>query len=119
MDPNETHDPKRRSWVDSANRPGCEFPLRNLPLGVFGTAAGGLRGGVAIGDRMLDLAAALEAGLFRGDAEEAARAAPTLAPLMALGGGAASALRAAACDVLAEGGGTRAEACLVPAASAA
>ena len=30
-----THDPKLRSWVESANRPGCDFPIQNLPLGVF------------------------------------------------------------------------------------
>jgi len=32
---NETHDPQRRSWVESANREGCEFPVQNLPFGVF------------------------------------------------------------------------------------
>ena len=31
----DTHDPARRSWVESANRPGCDFPIQNLPLGVF------------------------------------------------------------------------------------
>jgi len=31
----QTHDPQRRSWVDSANRPGCDFPIQNLPIGVF------------------------------------------------------------------------------------
>ena len=32
---NETHDPAARSWVESANRPGCDFPVQNLPFGVF------------------------------------------------------------------------------------
>ncbi len=31
----ETHDPARRSWVESANRPDCNFPIQNLPFGVF------------------------------------------------------------------------------------
>src|SRR4051794_23543758 len=85
----ETHDRARRSWVDSADG-HPEFPLQNLPLGVFSPRGGAdesPRGGVAIGDRILDLRAALGAGLFSGDAERAAEAASgiTLNPLMALG----------------------------------
>ncbi|MCS6866529.1 MAG: fumarylacetoacetase [Gemmataceae bacterium] len=52
----ETHDPARRSWVESANRPGCDFPIQNLPLGVFtppGSATA--RIGVAIGEAILDV----------------------------------------------------------------
>jgi fumarylacetoacetase len=51
----KTHDPKLRSWVDSANRPECDFPIQNLPVGVF-RAAGEKRErlGVAIGDFILD-----------------------------------------------------------------
>jgi len=50
----ETHDPKRQSWVDSANRLGCDFPIQNLPLGVFRTrAGGGPYLGIAIGDEIL------------------------------------------------------------------
>ncbi|HRD86310.1 MAG TPA: fumarylacetoacetase, partial [Rubrivivax sp.] len=30
-----THDPGLRSWVDSANAPGCDFPVQNLPFGRF------------------------------------------------------------------------------------
>ena len=30
----ETHDPARTSWVESANG-HPEFPIQNLPLGVF------------------------------------------------------------------------------------
>jgi fumarylacetoacetase len=54
-----THDPALRSWVESANAPGSDFPIQNLPFGVFrrkGTREP-LRGGVAIGDQILDLAA--------------------------------------------------------------
>ncbi len=47
-----------RSWVESANRADCDFPLENLPYGVFSPPAGGAaRCGVAIGDRILDVAA--------------------------------------------------------------
>ncbi len=56
---NETHDPARRSFVESANAPGCDFPIQNLPFGVFRPAAGQPpRVGVAIGDQILDVAAA-------------------------------------------------------------
>jgi fumarylacetoacetase len=53
---NETHDPGRRSFVESANDPNTDFPIQNLPLGVFATAEEPTpRIGVAIGDRVLDL----------------------------------------------------------------
>jgi len=56
---NETHDPARRSFVESANAPGGDFPIQNLPFGVFRPAAGMMpRVGVAIGDQILDVAAA-------------------------------------------------------------
>jgi fumarylacetoacetase len=52
----ETHDPNLRSWVESANTPGCDFPIQNLPLGVFRTGSDTQqRTGVAIGDSILDL----------------------------------------------------------------
>src|SRR5262249_24363212 len=60
-DIDETHDPKRRSWVESANHPGCDFPIQNLPLGVFQEGRAGSvsnqrpRLGVAIGDCILDV----------------------------------------------------------------
>jgi len=55
----DTHDPQARSWVESANAPGSDFPIQNLPLGIFKRkgATEAPRGGVAIGDRILDLAA--------------------------------------------------------------
>ena len=50
---NSTHDPALRSWVESANRADADFPIQNLPFGVFRRAATGVseryRGGVAIG----------------------------------------------------------------------
>ena len=52
----ETHDPKLKSWVESANREGCNFPIQNLALGVF-RRAGDSRShlGAAIGDFILDV----------------------------------------------------------------
>src|SRR5438874_12825343 len=95
----ETHDAARQSWVASANG-HSEFPLQNLPFGSFSPPGATVpdarpRGGIAIGDRILDLRAALAAGLFDGDAATAAEAASgaTLNPLMALGAGPRRALR--------------------------
>ncbi len=52
----ETHDLELQSWVESANRPGCDFPIQNLPLGVFRSVTDARsRLGVAIGDSILDL----------------------------------------------------------------
>src|SRR5262245_21720071 len=90
----ETHDPRRRSWVASAQG-HTGFPIQNLPLGVFSPNGAAPRGGIAIGDEILDLKAALEAGLFSGEAEKAAiaGAGATLNPLMALGRALRTALR--------------------------
>ena len=90
----ETHDPKRTSWVASAQG-HSEFPIQNLPLGIFSVGNGAPRGGVAIGDKILDLGAALDAGLFSGEAQRGAQAAAgaSLNPLMALGAGTRTALR--------------------------
>ncbi|HUZ75900.1 MAG TPA: fumarylacetoacetase [Stellaceae bacterium] len=99
---NETHDPNRRSLVAAANDPDTDFPIQNLPFGVFRRGHAAARGGVAIGDRIFDLAEGVKAGLFSGDAAEAARAAsgPTLNPLFALGARHASALRAQLSELL-------------------
>ncbi|MBE0631847.1 MAG: fumarylacetoacetase, partial [Burkholderia vietnamiensis] len=34
-----TLDPARKSWVDTANDPACDFPIQNLPFGIFSDAA--------------------------------------------------------------------------------
>jgi fumarylacetoacetase len=121
---NETHDPARRSWLEAANAPGGDFPIQNLPFGVFRRreAESTPQGGVAIGDRIVDLRAVLAAGLLTGKAETAAQAAcgATLNPLMALPRQIASALRARLSDLLRIGGPdsermqTRAPELLVP-----
>ena len=56
--------PLLKSWVTSANDAECPFPLNNLPYGVFSTDTLDPRCGVAIGDRILDMAAAEETGLI-------------------------------------------------------
>ncbi len=93
---NDTHDPNRRSWVESANQPGTDFPIQNLPFAVFRRAGSreAFRGGVAIGDQILDLAALHAARALKGSAADAlaACAQPTLNSFMALGHEAWSAL---------------------------
>ena len=106
----ETHSPARRSWVASANQ-HADFPIQNLPLCVFAPPEGAARGGVAIGDEIFDLAAALELGLFDGLAGRAAEAAcgATLNPLFALGREARVALRRRLGDILDADGRDRAK----------
>ena len=102
---NATHDPQLRSWVESANIAGTDFPIQNLPFAVFRTQGTqeAARCGVGIGDQILDISACLQ--LFTGDARRAADACaePTLNALMALGNQAASALRGALSRLLAAG----------------
>ena len=102
---NATHDPALRSWLASANG-DTDFPIQNLPFGRFKRSGGQPQGGVAIGDRIVDLAALLDLGLLEGEAAAAARAAAgdDLLPLLRLGNGPASALRARLSALLAEGG---------------
>ncbi|WP_180683193.1 fumarylacetoacetase [Tepidicella baoligensis] len=121
---NETHDPALRSWVATANQEGTDFPLQNLPFAVFRRrgAAESWRGGVAIGDQIVDLAAVAHAGVFSGEAAQAAQAGAQdkLNALMALGQGAWSALRLALSRALRQGSPQQAalQACLVPQAEA-
>ncbi len=93
----ETHDPSLSSWLDSANDRAGDFPVQNLPFGVFrrrGTNEA-FRGGVAIGDAIVDLAAARAVRAFDGVAAEAAAACagPQLNAFMAMGHAAGGALR--------------------------
>ena len=97
MELNHTHDPAARSWLASANEPGSDFPIQNLPFGVFRRRGADepFRGGVAIGDQVIDLAAVSASGVLDGLAADAARAAaqPALNGLMAMGPAAWRALR--------------------------
>ncbi len=84
------------SWVHAANDPACDFPLQNLPFGVFSTAADPApRVGVAIGDMIVDLAAlGLPGGCFR---------CPSLNNLIAQGPAFWRALRVSLTAMLADG----------------
>jgi fumarylacetoacetase len=93
----ESHDPARRSWVGSANASDSDFPIQNLPFGVFRRrgAVGSQRICAAIGDQVLDLAACAELGLLH-ELQADLRGvltAPALNGLMALGGRSMQALR--------------------------
>jgi len=84
----------RESWVASANDPTSDFPIQNLPYGIF-HHRGETRIGIAIGDQILDLRACAEDGLLSSLSAEiiAACRAELLNPLMSLGPTAWSALR--------------------------
>ena len=121
---NETHDPALKSWVESANAQGTDFPIQNLPFGIFrrrGTSES-FRTGVAIGDQILDIGAAQAAGAFSRQAARAAAAcsAPTLNAFMALGPTAWSALRLALSQALRDGSpqADKLRTCLVASAQA-
>ncbi|WP_423934801.1 fumarylacetoacetase [Comamonas sp. 23] len=96
---NETHDPALQSWVPSAQAAGSDFPLQNLPFASFRRQGSqeAWRGGVAIGDQIVDLQALAASGSLTGDAQRAAEAGAqaSLNALMALGPQAWSALRLA------------------------
>lgn len=118
-----THSPGARSWVEAANILDCDFPIQNLPFASFrprGVGDVAFRGGVAIGDQVLDLGAIHERGLLSGLAFEALAAAggPRLNPLLALTPAHWGALRLALFDLLdakaSDAVKTAAQAALVP-----
>src|SRR5574343_525679 len=107
MDLNHTHNPSATSWVASANTGTTDFPIQNLPFAVFrrqGPQAA-FRGGVAIGDQVVDLDALARSGVFQGAVAQALSAAaqPQLNGLLALGPVAWSGLRHALFDALIAG----------------
>ena len=108
MTVDHTHDPSLQSWVPGANN-HPDFPIQNLPLGVFSPLAGAPRGGIAIGDRILDLRALHEAGLLDDEAQAAADACigPTLNGFLAMGAAPRQALRDAVSALLQEGSDER------------
>jgi fumarylacetoacetase len=103
---NRTRDPGRRSWVASANAPGSDFPIQNLPYGVFTVGGGAPRVGVAIGDAVLDLSVLEAAGLVRPDPGASVFDAPDINAFMALPPAVWSETRALVSDLL-EGGNPR------------
>jgi len=101
-DLNATHDPDLKSWIETANDPACDFPIQNLPFGVFSTPADPApRPGVAIGDQILDLAVMETAELL--PTPDAVFRQPTLNAFMALGPAVWSKTRAALSELLAAG----------------
>ena len=99
----ETHDPSLLCWVESANDSASDFPIQNLPMGVFRRAGKteSARLGAAIGDQILDVAACVREDLL--DVETSIAAAcrePTLNALMGLGRGPSAALRRALSKLL-------------------
>ncbi|GAC19301.1 fumarylacetoacetase [Paraglaciecola arctica] len=100
---NETHNVKLSSWVTSANT-DSDFPIQNLPFAIFKRKGQeeAFRGGVAIGDQVVDLAALAKLDLFSGKAQTALEAAnqTTLNALMDLGVETNSALRLALSEAL-------------------
>lgn len=99
----ETHNPALRSWVESASRAGHDFPIQNLPFGVFKLPGDErARIGIAIGDEILDCLSSARAGLFE-DLEPAIRESlrtPTLNALMSFGREGARSVRSAASRLL-------------------
>ena len=117
---NDTHDPKLTSWVPSANEIGSDFPIQNLPMGVFRNAgsSGEYRGGVAIGNQILDVGKAFDAGYLKGDAAAACKES-TLNTLMGLGREHWVSLRDQLSKLLRSGGNEKeGRTCLVPMAEA-
>lgn len=121
---NETHAPALNSWIESANLAGTDFPVQNLPFAAFRRAGSdeAFRGGVAIGDQIVDLALAAQCDALAPDARALAAACgePSLNRFMAMGPGAWSALRLALSRALRAGaaGADRLAACLVAQADA-
>jgi fumarylacetoacetase len=120
----ETHDPQARSWLASANQIDCEFPIQNLPFAVFrrSDSTEEFRGGVAIGDQIVDLAALATLGVFEAQAARGIHAGgrPSLNSLMQLGPPVWSAVRRALFEGLREGSSlqTGLRSCLVAQADA-
>lgn len=94
--------PLKKSWIDSANDPAHPFPLNNLPYGVFSIGENEPRCGVAIGDMILDMAAAEETGLIA-LADYPLFDVPFWNDLMAEGPAVWAALRDRLTDLLADG----------------
>lgn len=94
---NPTHSVFAKSWVTSANVEGCDFPIQNLPFAVFRRTGSdeAFRGGVAIGDQVIDLAQVAHTDCLDGLAHVAANACaqPTLNDFFNMGPKAWKALR--------------------------
>lgn len=101
---NSTHDPALGSWVTSANVANCDFPIQNLPFGIFSRAGEVAHAGIAIGNMVLDLPACGAAGLLVHSPALAACGEQTLNSLMALDVAELSRFRSEVSGLLREGG---------------
>ncbi len=110
---NETHELSLTSWVESANSGQSDFPIQNLPFAVFRRAASdeAFRGGVAIGDQIVDMAALAASGLFSAEAQQGAQACARdeLNAFMGMGKNTWSALRLALSRALRTGAAEEAQ----------
>ncbi|SPH18829.1 hypothetical protein DEA8626_02374 [Defluviimonas aquaemixtae] len=93
----------KKSWVESANSAATDFPLNNLPHGVFSVGDGDLRCGVAIGDRIVDATGLEAAGILRADPEADVLDTPFWNDFMELGPSAWYAYRQVLTMMLSEG----------------
>lgn len=113
-----THDPAARCWVAGADS-HPEFPVQNLPLGLFSDGDSGPRAGVAIGDHLFDLAGAVDQGLLPDLAHLADVSRDRLNELLALGAPTRRAIRHALFALFTDRDrATSAQPFLVPAAHA-
>lgn len=97
---NATHNPKLTSWVESANKPDQDFPIQNLPFGVFTTAKQSQpHVGIAIGDAILDLAVLAKANLINCP-DTSVFSSPSLNEFIQLGAKVWSDIRAQVSDLL-------------------
>jgi fumarylacetoacetase len=107
MELNHTHDASAKSWLASANEPGTDFPIQNLPFRVFRCKGSdeAFRGGVAIGYQIVDLAAVAATPVLEGLPQLAAQACAgtALNDFLAMGPVAWRALRHALFDALRHG----------------
>jgi len=113
----EANRPDLRSWVDVPEN--SDFPIQNLPFGIFSTADSSARPGVAIGDQILDLQAISELGLLDGlGCERTDFAQPTLNAFIDRGKAATRAVRGRVSELLCEGSDLAADAANVLVAQA-
>jgi fumarylacetoacetase len=98
-------DARLKSWLQSANRAECEFPIQNLPYGIFSDARNPRpRAGVAIGDMILDLSVLEAEGLLQAEGAAApVFGGPALNSFIALGRPAWRAVRSRLTELLSAG----------------
>ncbi|MEM9024411.1 MAG: fumarylacetoacetase, partial [Bacteroidota bacterium] len=96
------NDPTLTSWVNIPE--GSDFPIQNLPFGIFSPAQGTPRVGVAIGDQVVDLSRLAELGFLDGlGVDPAVWSAPVLNPFIELGKAATRAVRQRLSELLQSG----------------